>query len=99
MTVVVTVCSGFMGSSLVRALIADDTRVVTVQKLTYAADLSNLAVVTDCPLHIFVRADICDRSAMRDVLAEHRPRAVYHLAAESHVDRSIDEPAAFVETS
>src|ERR1700687_3112250 len=99
MTVIVTGGAGFIGSSLVRSLIADDTRVVTVDKLTYAADLSNLAVVTDCPLHIFVRADICDRCAMREVLVEHRPRAVYHLAAQSHVDRSIDEPPSFVETN
>lgn len=99
MTVVVTGGAGFIGSALVRALVADGERVVTVDKLTYAGNLDNLAPVLACPNHVFVRADICDRVAMAAVLDEHRPRAVYHLAAESHVDRTIDTPAICVETN
>jgi dTDP-glucose 4,6-dehydratase len=99
MTVVVTGGAGFIGSALVRALIADGERVVTVDKLTYAGNLDNLAPVADNARHVFVEADICDRAAMGALFADHRPSAVYHLAAESHVDRSIDGPAAFVETN
>jgi dTDP-glucose 4,6-dehydratase len=98
-TIVVTGGAGFIGSALVRALIADGERVVTVDKLTYAGNLDNLAPVAASNRHVFIEADICDRAAMRAVFADHRPRAVYHLAAESHVDRSIDGPAAFVETN
>jgi dTDP-glucose 4,6-dehydratase len=99
MTVVVTGGAGFIGSALVRALVADGERVVTVDKLTYAGNLDNLAPVADSARHVFVQADICDRAAMAALFAVHRPSAVYHLAAESHVDRSIDGPAAFVETN
>ena len=99
MTVLVTGGAGFIGSALVRALVADGESVVTVDKLTYAGNLANLASCVDAPHHVFIRADICDRAAMRATFAKHRPRAVFHLAAESHVDRSIDGPAAFVETN
>ncbi len=99
MTVVVTGGAGFIGSALVRALAADGERVVTVDKLTYAGNLDNLATVLARPGHVFIRADICDPAAMAAVFAEHRPRAVYHLAAESHVDRTIDAPAICVETN
>jgi dTDP-glucose 4,6-dehydratase len=99
MTVIVTGGAGFIGSALVRALVADGERVVTVDKLTYAGNLANLAPLAGSARHVFVRADICDRGAMAAVFREHRPGAVYHLAAESHVDRSIDAPAAFVETN
>ncbi len=99
MTVLVTGGAGFIGSALVRALVAGGTRTVTVDKLTYAGNLANLAALADDPRHVFVRADICDRAAMAAVFAEHRPDAVYHLAAESHVDRSIDGPAEFVHTN
>jgi dTDP-glucose 4,6-dehydratase len=99
MSVVVTGGAGFIGSALVRALVGDGERVVTVDKLTYAGNLGNLASVIDRPNHAFERADICDRAAIDRVFREHRPSAVYHLAAESHVDRSIDAPAAFVETN
>ncbi len=99
MTIVVTGGAGFIGSALVRALIADGERVVTVDKLTYAGNLDNLAPVAESGRHTFVQADICDRVAMCAVFADHHPRAVYHLGAESHVDRSIDGPAAFVETN
>jgi dTDP-glucose 4,6-dehydratase len=99
MTVVVTSGAGFIGSALVRALVGNGNRVVTVDKLTYAGNLDNLAPVLARPGHVFVRADICDRAAMAAVFEEHRPRAVYHLAAESHVDRTIDTPAICVETN
>ena len=99
MTVIVTGGAGFIGSALVRTLVADGERVVTVDKLTYAGSLDNLAPILDAPHHTFVQADICDGAAMAGVFAEHRPRAVYHLAAESHVDRSIDSPMLCVETN
>ncbi|HEX3499645.1 MAG TPA: dTDP-glucose 4,6-dehydratase [Stellaceae bacterium] len=99
MTIVVTGGAGFIGSALVRALVAAGERVVTVDKLTYAGNLDNLTPVAGSNSHVFVQADICDRAAIHAVFADHRPRAVYHLAAESHVDRSIDGPAAFVETN
>jgi dTDP-glucose 4,6-dehydratase len=98
-TNLVTGGAGFIGSALVRALIAAGERVVTVDKLTYAGNRDNLAPVANNPNHSFVCADICDRAAMRAVFADYRPRAVYHLAAESHVDRSIDAPADFVQTN
>lgn len=91
---------GFIGSALVRHLVGDrGWRVLNVDKLTYAGDPATVAAVADDPRHRFVRADICDGAEMRRLLAEHRPDAVLHLAAESHVDRSIDRPAAFVETN
>jgi dTDP-glucose 4,6-dehydratase len=98
-TALVTGGAGFIGSALVRALVAGGERVVTVDKLTYAGNLDNLAPVADSDRHLFVQADICDRAAMATLFTDHRPSAVYHLAAESHVDRSIDGPAAFVETN
>jgi dTDP-glucose 4,6-dehydratase len=99
MTVVVTGGAGFIGSALVRALVGDGENVVTVDKLTYAGNLDNLASVIDHPNHTFARADICDRAAMAEVFRDFRPRAAYHLAAESHVDRSIDAPAVFIQTN
>jgi dTDP-glucose 4,6-dehydratase len=99
MTVLVTGGAGFIGSALVRALVADGERVVTIDKLTYAGNLDNLAPVSASPNHIFIRGDICDPSAMAAALHDHHPHAVYHLAAESHVDRTIDTPATCVETN
>ncbi len=95
----VTGGAGFIGSALVRALVADGEAVVTVDKLTYAGNLDNLASVADHPNHVFVRADIGERRAMAAVFRDHRPRIVYHLAAESHVDRSIDAPTIFIQTN
>jgi len=97
--ILVTGGAGFIGSALVRALVAEGQAVVTVDKLTYAGSLLNIATALDAPHHRFVRADIGDRAAMRRILAECRPRAVMHLAAESHVDRSIDTPGAFIATN
>lgn len=99
MTIIVTGGAGFIGSAVVRMLVNNGERVVTVDKLTYAGNPSNLGTVAGNQLHVLVRADICDLAAMRAIFVEHQPRAVYHLAAESHVDRSIDSPAAFVETN
>src|SRR6201999_4296292 len=99
MTVLVTGGAGFIGSALVRSLVADGEDVVTIDNLSYAGNLANLAPIIDLPNHRFVKADICDRDAMRTVFAAHRPTAVYHLAAETHVDRSIDGPAAFIQTN
>jgi dTDP-glucose 4,6-dehydratase len=99
-TILVTGGSGFIGSALVRRLIRDTAhRVVNVDALTYAATPEALAEVEDDPRYAFERADIADAPAMHALFARHRPDAVVNLAAESHVDRSIDRPAAFVETN
>lgn len=99
MTVIVTGGAGFIGSALVRRLNAQQRRVVTIDKLTYAGNPDNLAGLPHPALHRFEQVDICDRAAVRRIYAETRPVAVYHLAAESHVDRSIDSPAPFIETN
>ena len=99
MTLFVTGGAGFIGSALVRQLVGQGETVVTIDKLTYAGNRDNLAPVAANPRHVFVEADIGDGATMRNLFAEHRPQAVYHLAAESHVDRSIDAPAIFVETN
>ena len=99
-TILVTGGAGFIGSCLVRQLIAaQDSRVVNLDKLTYAGSLDSLESVIDDPRHVFVQGDIRDRSAVAALLEEHRPSAIINLAAESHVDRSIDHPAAFVQTN
>jgi dTDP-glucose 4,6-dehydratase len=98
--IVVTGGAGFIGSNLVRLLLAETAApVVVVDKLTYAGSLRSLEDVRGDPRFTFVRADIRDRGAMEEVLGLHRPAAVLNLAAESHVDRSIDGPRAFVETN
>jgi dTDP-glucose 4,6-dehydratase len=100
MSVIVTGGAGFIGSALVRHLVRDHgERVVNVDKLTYAGDLSTVADVADHPLYAFEHADVADRDALERIFTRHRPTAVYHLAAESHVDRSIDDPEAFVRTN
>ncbi len=99
-TILVTGGAGFIGSAVCRHLIATtDATVVNFDKLTYAANLHSLADVETNPRYRFVRADICDGAAVAQVLREHRPDAVLHLAAESHVDRSIEGPLAFLETN
>ena len=96
----VTGGAGFIGSALVRRLVGEsDELVVTFDKLTYAGNVESLDSVAGAPNHRLVRADIGDEVAVRRVLDEYRPRAIIHLAAESHVDRSIDGPAEFIETN
>jgi len=97
--VLVTGGAGFIGSAVVRHLVARGTPVVTLDRLTYAGNLDSLAPVLESPLHRFEQVDIRDGAGVRRVFHEHRPRAVLHLAAESHVDRSIDGPDVFVETN
>jgi dTDP-glucose 4,6-dehydratase len=99
-TLLVTGGAGFIGCNLVRlALQEREAEVVVVDKLTYAGNLQSLADVADHPRFRFVRADIVDRPALEEIFREHPPTAVLNLAAESHVDRSIDEPEAFVQTN
>jgi dTDP-glucose 4,6-dehydratase len=100
MTILVTGGAGFIGSAVVRRLLADtDHTVVNLDKLTYAGNLESLASVAHDPRHRFERVDIADAAEVRRVFEQHRPDAVLHLAAESHVDRSIDGPAEFVHTN
>lgn len=100
MKIMVTGGAGFIGSAVVRHLLNDTAHsVVNVDALTYAGNPDSLASVSGSPRYAFVHADIADRAAMDRVLAQHRPDAVMHLAAESHVDRSIDGPAAFIQTN
>jgi dTDP-glucose 4,6-dehydratase len=99
MKILVTGGAGFIGSAVVRHAIRAGHAVVNLDKLTYAGSLSNVAEVSDSPLYKFEQADICDRPRIDMILARHRPDAIMHLAAESHVDRSIDGPAAFIETN
>ncbi|HEZ5461660.1 TPA: GDP-mannose 4,6-dehydratase, partial [Neisseria meningitidis] len=98
--ILVTGGAGFIGSAVVRHIINDtQDAVVNVDKLTYAGNLESLEPVSHHPRYAFEQVDICDRAALDRVFAQHQPDAVMHLAAESHVDRSIDGPAAFIETN
>ncbi|QRF68902.1 dTDP-glucose 4,6-dehydratase [Ponticoccus alexandrii] len=99
MKLLITGGAGFIGSAVVRLAIARGHRVVNLDALTYAACLDNVASVADSPDYVFERADIRDRAALDAILARHAPDAIMHLAAESHVDRSIDGPGAFIETN
>ena len=98
--VLVTGGAGFIGSALVRHLIEEsDHRVLNLDKLTYAGTLTSLDRVAGNERYGFVRADICDAEALAGIVARFDPDVVVHLAAESHVDRSIDGPDAFIETN
>lgn len=99
MKLLVTGGAGFIGSAVVRLAVRRGHEVVNLDALTYAACLENVAEVADSPLYAFEEADIRDAAALDRVFAEHRPDAVMHLAAESHVDRSIDGPGTFIETN
>lgn len=100
MKVLVTGGAGFIGSAVCRHLIKDlGASVVNLDKLTYAANLDSLKEIADHPHYAFERADICDGEAVSAILQRHHPDAIMHLAAESHVDRSIDGPAAFMQTN
>jgi len=97
--ILVTGGAGFIGGNFVLGAVGAGARVVNLDALTYAGNLDTLAAVRDSPNHVFVRGDIGDRALAESLLAEHRPRAIVNFAAESHVDRSIDGPAAFVQTN
>lgn len=100
MKILITGGAGFIGSAVIRHIIANTSdSVVNVDKLTYAGNLESLDSVNDSPRYAFEHVDICNSSEMERVFREHQPGAVMHLAAESHVDRSIDGPAAFIETN
>ncbi|SFZ80664.1 dTDP-glucose 4,6-dehydratase [Devosia enhydra] len=99
MKLIVTGGAGFIGSAVVRQAIRAGHSVVNLDALTYAACLDNVAAVEGSPLYAFAQVDIRDAGELEAVFAEHRPDAVMHLAAESHVDRSIDGPGRFIETN
>jgi dTDP-glucose 4,6-dehydratase len=99
-TWLVTGGAGFIGGNFVlEALARGDTRVVNLDALTYAGNRDTLATVANHPHHVFVQGDIGDRALVASLLAAHRPQAIVNFAAESHVDRSIDGPAAFIQTN
>jgi len=96
----VTGGAGFIGSNFILStLAATGEPVVNLDKLTYAGNIRNLDALAADPRHLFIKGDICDRPLLRDLLARHRPRAIVHFAAESHVDRSIHAPGEFVQTN
>lgn len=99
MKILVTGGAGFIGSAVVRLAVARGHEVVNLDSLTYAANLENIAPVADSPLYRFEQADLRDRAALDRALQAHKPDAIMHLAAESHVDRSIDGPGDFIETN
>ena len=98
-TLLVTGGAGFIGGNFVLGAVADGHRVVNLDKLTYAGNLDTLAPLKSNPNHIFAQGDIGDRDFVGKLLAEHKPDAIVNFAAESHVDRSIDGPAAFIHTN
>ncbi|WP_122033327.1 dTDP-glucose 4,6-dehydratase [Aliivibrio sp. EL58] len=100
MKILVTGGAGFIGSAVVRHIISNtQDNVINLDKLTYAGNLESLSDVDSHERYAFEQVDICDRAELDRVFLEHKPDAVMHLAAESHVDRSIDGPAAFIETN
>ena len=97
---IVTGGAGFIGSALARHLVRDtEATVLVVDKLTYAGNMESLKEVAGSPRYSFLRADICDQAAMDKAFADFRPDTIFHLAAESHVDRSIDGPGEFIRTN
>jgi dTDP-glucose 4,6-dehydratase len=99
MRLMVTGGAGFIGSAVVRKAIADGHQVLNVDKLTYAANLDNVAPVADSPSYAFAQKDICDQAAMSTLFTQFKPDTLMHLAAETHVDRSIDGPRTFIDTN
>lgn len=100
MKILITGGAGFIGSAVIRYLIKETTDdVVNLDALTYAGNLDSLVEITDSPRYRFEHADICDAPAVHRIVQEYRPDSVLHLAAESHVDRSIDGPSAFIQTN
>src|SRR4051812_44971461 len=99
-TILVTGGAGFIGSAVCRHLITDtDVEVVNVDKLTYAGNINSLHSVANNPRYHFIKNDICDAAALEAVFAKFRPDAIIHLAAESHVDRSITGSREFLQTN
>jgi dTDP-glucose 4,6-dehydratase len=98
--ILVTGGAGFIGSALCRFLVGEtDNVVVNLDKLTYAGNLNSLRSISGCDRYRFVHADICDSASLKRIFAEFKPDAVIHLAAETHVDRSIDEASTFIQTN
>ena len=98
--VIVTGGAGFIGSALIRHLVRNElAEVCNLDKLTYAGNLESLKEINGSPLYHFAKLDICDAEGVRRLFAEFQPDAIMHLAAESHVDRSIDDPLCFVRTN
>src|SRR4051812_35565972 len=97
--IMVTGGAGFIGSAVVRALLAEGVEVINLDKLTYAGNLESLGLEAGNSRHKFFQIDICNRDALVRLLGTQKPDAIIHLAAESHVDRSIEGPAAFVQTN
>jgi dTDP-glucose 4,6-dehydratase len=99
-SLLITGGAGFIGSNFVHDWLAtSDETLVNLDALTYAGNLGNLVDLRGDPRHVFVHGDVCDRALLDRLLDEHRPRAVLHFAAESHVDRSILGPGAFIKTN
>jgi dTDP-glucose 4,6-dehydratase len=99
-TIIVTGGAGFIGSAVIRYLIENSAyRIVNFDKLTYAGNLESLAAITQHSRYQFVHGDICDPQQVKSLIDEYQPQAIMHLAAESHVDRSIDRPAEFINTN
>ncbi len=99
-TIFVTGGAGFIGSALVRFLINEtNNHVINFDKLTYAGNLESLKSIESNERYTFIQGDICDREKVREVFKEYQPDFIMHLAAESHVDRSIDGPGEFIETN
>ena len=100
MKLIITGGAGFIGSALIRYIInTTDTIVMNIDKLTYAGNLDSLVSVANNAHYYFTQADICDANTLQTIFTEFQPDAVMHLAAESHVDRSIDGPAEFINTN
>ena len=100
-TYLVTGCAGFIGSNFVHYMLEkyEDIRLINLDKLTYAGNLANLKAIEDRPHYTFVKADICDFDKMSELIRQYRVDGIIHLAAESHVDRSIKDPFTFARTN
>jgi len=99
MKIIVTGGAGFIGSAVIRKAVSDGHQVMNVDCLTYAANLESLSSLNSSPLYKFKNINICDAEAIKALLSHYQPDAIMHLAAESHVDRSIDGPGAFIQTN
>src|SRR5688572_10478632 len=100
-TIIITGGAGFIGSHVVRLFVTKypDYRILNLDALTYAGNLENLKDIEEAPNYSFIKANICDASVINDIFSKYQPDGVIHLAAESHVDRSIQDPNAFIETN